>query len=86
VLTGGGSQLEGISQYAELIFSSNVRIGLPKNDISSETNIQNPGYADAIGCSFFDSIEFSDEIYEKQGKKQKKQGFRGFFNWLDQYI
>ena len=33
VLTGGGSQLEGMSQYAELIFSSNVRIGNPKDDI-----------------------------------------------------
>jgi cell division protein FtsA len=86
VLTCGGAQLEGISQYAELIFSSNVRIGLPKNDILSEKNIQNPGYADAIGCSLFDNREFSDEIYEKQGKKQKKQGFKGFFSWLDQYI
>ena len=86
VLTGGGAQLEGISQYAELIFSSNVRIGLPKNDILSEKSIQNPGYADAIGCSLFDNREFSDAIYEKQGKKQKKQGFKGFFSWLDQYI
>ena len=86
VLTGGGAQLEGISQYAELIFSSNVRIGLPKDDILSEKNIQNPGYVDAIGCSLFDDIEFSDAIYEKQGKKQKKQGFKGFFSWLDQYI
>ena len=38
VLTGGGAQLEGISQYAELIFSSNVRIGLPKDDILSENS------------------------------------------------
>ena len=86
VLTGGGAQLEGISQYAELIFASNVRIGLPKNDILSEQNLQNPGYTDAIGCSFFDYQEFSDEITEKHGKKQKKQGFKGFFSWLDQYI
>ena len=86
VLTGGGAQLEGISQYAELIFSSNVRIGLPKNDISSEKNIQNPGYTDAIGCSFFDYRDFSDEITEKQGKNKQKQGFKGFFSWLDQYI
>ena len=86
VLTGGGSQLEGISQYAELIFSSNVRIGLPKDDILFKKNLQNPGYTDAIGCSFFDNQEFSDEIYAKHIKKQKKQGFKGFFSWLDQYI
>jgi len=86
VLTGGGAQLEGISQYAELIFSSHVRIGSPKDDILSENNIQNPGYSDAIGCSLYDFNEFSDKIIEKQRKKQKKQGFKGFFSWLDQYI
>ena len=86
MLTGGGSQLEGISQYAELIFSSNVRIGLPKDDILYEKSIKNPGYTDALGCSFFDNREFSDKMFEKQGKKQKKQGFKGFLSWLDQYI
>lgn len=86
VLTGGGSQLEGISQYAELIFSSNVRVGYPKNDIVSEQNIQNPSYSDALGCSLYDQKDFSDNIIEKQGKNKKKQGFRGFFSWLDQYI
>ena len=54
--------------------------------ILSEKNIQNSGYADAIGCSLFDYQEFSDVINEKQGKKQKKHGFKGFFSWLDQYI
>jgi len=86
VLTGGGSQLEGISQYAEYIFSSNVRIGYPKDSIVSEQNIQNPGYADTLGCSIFDYKDFSDEIIEKQGKKKKKPIFKGFFSWLDQYI
>ena len=65
-------------------------INLHPNDVVlvglSEKNIQNPGYTDAIGCSFFDYQEFSDEISHKQGKKQKKQGFKGFFSWLDQYI
>ncbi len=86
VLTGGGSQLEGISQYAELIFSSNVRIGYPKDDFLSEQNIRNPSYVDALGCSLYDSSEFSDKIIAKQGKKEKKLGFKGFFSWLDQYI
>jgi len=86
VLTGGGSQLEGISQYAELIFSSNVRIGMPKNEITSEKNIQNPSYADVLGCILYNHKDFSDNIIEKQGKKQKKQGFKGFISWLDQYI
>ena len=86
VLTGGGSQLEGILQYAELIFSSNVRIGNPKDEIISEKKFKNPSFSDVIGCCLYDEDEFSDILLEKHGKKQKKQGFKGFFNWLDQYI
>ena len=86
VLTGGGSQLEGISQYAELIFSSNVRIGFQKEDIIPDKSLMNSSFSDVIGCSLFNSDEFLDNIINKQGKKQKKQGFKGFFNWLDQYI
>ena len=84
VLTGGGSQLEGILQYAELIFSSNVRIGNPKDEIISEKKFKNPSFSDVIGCCLYDEDEFSDILLEKHGKKQKKQGFKGFFNWLDQ--
>ena len=86
VLTGGGSQLEGISQYAELIFSSNVRIGRPKPEIVSEKKFQNPSFADVIGCCLYEKNEFSNNIINKQGIKQKKLGFKGFFDWLDQYI
>ena len=86
VLTGGGSQLEGILQYAELIFSSNVRIGYAKPSIVSEKNFQNPSFADVVGCCLYDQKDFLNNIMEKQGKKQKKADFKGFFNWLDQYI
>tara|TARA_B100000965_G_scaffold386900_1_gene389635 strand:+ start:1527 stop:2747 length:1221 start_codon:yes stop_codon:yes gene_type:complete len=86
VLTGGGSQLDGLTQYAEMIFSSNVRVGLPKDDVISNHNIQNPAYADVLGSSFFDLKDFSNNFIEKQGKKQKNHGFKGFFSWIDQYI
>ena len=86
VLTGGGSQLEGISQYAEMIFSSNVRIGFPKEDIILDKSLINSSFSDVIGSSLYNPDVFLDKILEKQGKKQKKQGFKGFFNWLDQYI
>ena len=86
VLTGGGSQLEGISQYAEMIFSSNVRIGFPKEDIIPDKSEINSSFSDVIGSSLFNPDVFLDKILDKKGKKQKKQGFKGFFNWLDQYI
>jgi Actin-like ATPase involved in cell division len=86
VLTGGGSQQEGISEYAELIFSSNVRIGYPKEGLNSKSIMKNSSFADVIGCGLFDPDIYLDKIIEKQGKKIKKQGFNSFFNWLDQYI
>ena len=78
--------MEGISQYAELIFSSNVRIGFPKEDIIPDKSLLNSSFADVIGCSLYNADTFLDKIIDKSGKKQKKHGFTGFFNWLDQYI
>ena len=59
---------------------------MPKAEIVSEKNFQNPSFSDVIGCCLYDHSEFSNNFVEKQGKKQKKLGFKGFFNWLDQYI
>ncbi len=86
VLTGGGSQLDGINQYAEMIFSSNVRIGYPKKEIIYPEKIQNPAYSDALGSSLYDHKDFSDNFIEKHRKNEKKQGIKGFLSWLDQYI
>ena len=86
VLTGGGSQLEGISQYAELIFQVMSELVFLKKVWISDKSLKNSSFADVIGCSLFDPDIYLDKIIEKQGKKQKKQGFSGFFNWLDQYI
>ena len=44
VLTGGGAQLEGITEYAKVIFSSNVRIGKPLNYLNLEKKFSNPCY------------------------------------------
>ena len=86
VLTGGGSLLDGIKQYAEFIFSANVRIGYPSVGNLIDSDFNKPIYSDTIGCSLYDQSQFLSEFTEIQGKKRKKYGFKGFFNWLDQYI
>ena len=40
VLTGGGSQLEGIAEYAKIIFSSNVRVGKPMQFLDLDKNFK----------------------------------------------
>ena len=86
VITGGGSQLEGIEEYARMIFSSNVRIGKPLDFLNLKDNFYNPSNSDIIGTTFFEKDEFSIGFMKKQSKNVKKPSFSGFFSWLDQYI
>jgi len=86
VLTGGGAQLEGIKEYAKVIFSSNVRIGKPLNYLNLDKKFSNSSMADIIGSVLFDPDNYEIKYLKKDRKNKKKPGFSGFFDWLDQYI
>ena len=86
VLTGGGAQLEGITEYAKAIFSSNVRIGKPLNYLNLDKKFSNSSMADIIGSVLFDPDNYEIKYLKKDRKNKKKPGFSGFFAWLDQYI
>jgi cell division protein FtsA len=49
ILTGGGSQLQGIAGAAEQILDLPVRMGLPQNIAGAPDIIGHPGYATALG-------------------------------------
>lgn len=54
VLTGGGSKVPNLSQLAESVFSSSVRLGDPREQvIGSEEVISNPSYATSIGLLLY---------------------------------
>ncbi|MDQ2679705.1 MAG: cell division protein FtsA [Candidatus Eremiobacteraeota bacterium] len=53
VLTGGGSQLEGIEALAEEVFGLPVRIGLPSAIGGLSEEVKKPQYATAIGLVLF---------------------------------
>ena len=86
VLTGGGSQLEGIIEYAKIIFSSNVRIGKPMDFIELESRLSNPSFADILGTVLYNRQDYEIKYLGKDKKSKKKLGFSGFLAWLDQYI
>ena len=86
VLTGGGAQLEGITEYAKAIFSSNVRIGKPLNYLNLDKKFSNSSMADIIGSVLFDPDNYEIKYLKKDKKNKKKPGFSGFIAWLDQYI
>ena len=86
VLTGGGAQLEGIKEYAKVIFSSNVRIGKPLNYLNLDKKFSNASMADIIGTVLFEPANYEIKYFKKDKKNKKIPGFSGFFAWLDQYI
>jgi len=85
VLTGGGSQLEGIADYAQIIFDSNVRIGKPViNGLNK--SFSGPQFAQTIGSVLYDSDEYDVNFMKKSQKISKNTVFGRFSTWLDQYI
>ena len=86
VITGGGSELDGISEYAEMIFSSNVRLAKPIDELGIDKNFNKPSFSDLIGTILFNPEDFSIKYTKNQQKNQKKPSFSRFFSWIDQYI
>ena len=71
VLTGGGSQLEGIIEYAKIIFSSNVRIGKPLDYIGLESKLSNPSFADILGTILYNRQDYEIKYLGKDKKNKK---------------
>ena len=86
VITGGGSQLDGIEKYVETIFASSTRIGSPLNIIDLPQDFNKPNFCDVIGAILYDPNIYKIDILSKQSNPIKKRGISGFFAWLDQYI
>ena len=86
VLTGGGSQLEGIGEYAEIIFDSNVRLGKPIGLLGLNRKYSGPQFSQTIGSIFFKETDYSLNFIEKS-KNIANNGILGrFSSWLDKYI
>jgi cell division protein FtsA len=86
ILTGGGSQLEGITEYAQIIFDSNVRLGKPMNLIGLEKKYSTPQFSQTIGSIFYNKTEYLIDFLSKNQKNPKNTVFSRFSSWLDKYI
>ena len=86
ILTGGGSQLEGIADYAQIIFDSNVRLGKPKAIIGLNKKHTGPQFSQTIGSIFYQKSEFEIDFLKKSLNSNKKTLLGRFSAWLDRYI
>ena len=86
VLTGGGSQLEGIADYAQTIFDSNVRLGQPQGVIGLNQSFSGPQFSQTIGSILYEADKYEVNFLKKSQKKQKNTLIGRFSSWLDQYI
>ena len=86
VLTGGSSQLPGLSQLAEDVFSMPVRIGVPRYQGGLEEVVKSPRHATAVGLLFegLAQRQRNSRILEKTGRlltvtQRMKTWFAGNF-------
>ena len=86
ILTGGGSQLEGISNYAEEIFDGNVRLGKPHGILGLDKKYSSPNFSQTIGCILYQESQYDLNFLKKNQKTIKNSVFSRFYSWLDQYI
>ena len=86
ILTGGGSQLEGIAEYAQIIFDSNVRLGKPFRFLNLSQRYSGPQFSQTIGSVFFDESQYELNFLKKSQNSKKNTVISRFSSWLDQYI
>jgi cell division protein FtsA len=53
VLTGGGSQLAGVRDLAQLVLDKQIRIGKPRRLVGQPEAVSGPAFATAVGLLAF---------------------------------
>ena len=86
VLTGGAALLEGIDEYAQDIFDSNVRIGIPIKIKGLDKKFINPQFSQTIGTILYNKTDYEIEFLQNKEKYKKNNVLSRFSSWLDQYI
>lgn len=78
VLTGGGSKMQGVKEFSELVVGVDSRIGIPDEHIDAQSSItfedlSHPMYATGIGLVIYGLIEAENEVVEAQENPRSEQ-------------
>ena len=67
VLTGGGSQLDHVSDLAQEIFHQPIKIGTPHLRGSISEKVNTPRYATSVGLVNYGKANWKDLEYDQNG-------------------
>nr|BET44640.1 MAG: cell division protein FtsA [Candidatus Aschnera chinzeii] len=82
VLTGGGSQINGLIECAEKIFNTQVRIGKPLNITGLTEYVQNSSYSTVTGLLHYHKHTYSINNSGQNKNTFVKNWFHKIGNWL----
>jgi cell division protein FtsA len=86
VLTGGGSQLNGIAEAARRVLARNVRLGRPLGIAGLPEAARGPAFAAAVGLLVYPQIAGMEQIEERDDAPFAMTGTGGYFarvgNWI----
>ena len=87
VLTGGGSLLEGIEEYAQIIFDSKTRLSQSIAYLGLDNKYNKPQFSQTFGLMIYNNNDYQfDFLLENKEKIEKNSYFSRFSSWLDKYI
>ena len=80
--------LEGIDNFAKIIFDSQVRVSYPHSLLKIDKSLHKPQFSAVLGMLIETQnySEIDQFINEKKQNIGKKGIIKGFSSWLDQYI
>ena len=67
VLTGGGSQLEHVSDLAQEIFHQPIKIGKPQLSGGVSEKVNTPRYATGVGLIYYGRDNWNEQKYNQSG-------------------
>ena len=86
ILTGGTSNIEGITELGEQVFNMPVRIGYPVDIGGIVDTINNPIYATAVGLVIYGSKHKPGLLFKKKEKNIVGKIIKSMKRWFDDFF